>query len=166
MVEQLLIMLVGFADTLLAGHYLDEPHLAAMTVVAYTLWMLTNLFAVVAIGSLAMTARFVGGEDWTSANRVLNQSFVLGGALAIAFTACGLLWADQFAAALRLEGEQAALATRYFEILITVLPLMMLEQVGIGCLRGAGDMVTGLVTMIAVNVVNVAVSWSLVSLVW
>jgi putative MATE family efflux protein len=79
------------------------------------------------------------------------------------FTVCGLLWAGQFAAVLRLEGEPALLATRYFEILITALPLMMLEQVGIGCLRGAGDMVTGLVTMIAVNVVNVAVSWSLVS---
>jgi putative MATE family efflux protein len=33
--------------------------------------------------------------------------------------------------------------------------------VGIGCLRGAGDMMTGLVTMILVNVVNITVAWSL-----
>jgi putative MATE family efflux protein len=39
--------------------------------------------------------------------------------------------------------------------------MMMLEAVGIGCLRGAGDMVTGLVTMIIVNVVNITVAWSL-----
>jgi putative MATE family efflux protein len=39
--------------------------------------------------------------------------------------------------------------------------MMMLEAVGIGCLRGAGDMVTGLVTMMLVNVVNITVAWSL-----
>jgi putative MATE family efflux protein len=110
-----------------------------------------------------MTARFVGADDWPAANRVTNQSFVLGGILALVFTICGVVWGDHFATLLRLEGESAALATRYLQILIPVLPLMMLEQVGIGCLRGAGDMVTGLVTMIVVNVVNVGVSWSLVS---
>ena len=44
-----------------------------------------------------------------------------------------------------------------------MLPLMMLEAIGIACLRGAGDMITGLVAMIMVNVVNITVSWSLVS---
>ncbi|MEX0676841.1 MAG: MATE family efflux transporter [Pirellulales bacterium] len=163
MVEQLLIMLVGFADTLLAGHYLGESDLAAMTLVGYSLWLFTNLFAVVAIGAVAMTARFVGAGDWAAANRVTNQSFVLGGILAIVFTAAGVLWGDHFAALLQLEGEPAELATRYLRILIPVLPLMMLEQVGIGCLRGAGDMLTGLVTMIVVNAVNIGVSWSLVT---
>jgi putative MATE family efflux protein len=162
MVEQLLVMLVGFSDTLLAGHYLEARHLAAMTVISYALWLLTNLFAFVAIGAVAMTARFVGADDWAAANRVTNQSFVLGAALALVFTLCGLLWGDSIAPILQLEGEPADLATRYLRILIPVMPLMMLEQVGIGCLRGAGDMVTGLVTMIAVNAVNVGVSWSLV----
>ncbi|MEX0977478.1 MAG: MATE family efflux transporter, partial [Pirellulales bacterium] len=162
-VEQVLIMLVGFSDTLLAGHYLHESHLAAMTMISYALWMLTNLFAVVAIGAVAMTARFVGAGDWPMANRITNQSFALGGILALVFTSCGVLWGDRLAALLQLEGEPAALATRFLRILIPVLPFMMLEQIGIGCLRGAGDMVTGLVTMIIVNAVNIAVSWSLVA---
>src|SRR5262249_50566688 len=68
MAEQLLVMLVGFVDTLLAGHYLEAPHLAAMTVIAYALWFFTNLFAFVAIGAVAMTARFVGADDWPAAN--------------------------------------------------------------------------------------------------
>lgn len=161
--EQLLVMLVGFSDTLLAGRYLSEPDLAAMTVIAYSLWLFGNLFSFVAIGAVAMTARFVGANDWPGANRVTNQSFVLGALLAIVFTTCGLLWGDRFAAVLQLQGEPAALATRYLRILIPVFPLMMLEQVGIGCLRGAGDMVTGLVTMIIVNAVNIAVSWLLIT---
>jgi putative MATE family efflux protein len=161
LVEQVLVMLVGFSDTLLAGHFLRPQHLAAMTVISYALWMLTNLFSFVSIGAVAMTARFVGGRDWPMANRVVNQSFVLGAILATVFTSIGLVFGDHFVGALQLEGEPAELATRYFRFLVPMLPMMMLEAVGIGCLRGAGDMVTGLVTMIIVNAVNTSVAWSL-----
>jgi putative MATE family efflux protein len=159
--EQLLVMLVGFSDTILAGHYLLPAHLAAMTLISYMIWFLTNLFSFVAIGAVAMTARFVGAQDWAQANRVVNQSFLLGAMLAAGFTTVGLLMGGRLAAVLQLDGESAALATRYLYCLIAVMPLMMLESVGNGCLRGAGDMITGLLTMIVVNVVNIAVSWSL-----
>jgi putative MATE family efflux protein len=161
LVEQLLVMMVGFSDTLLAGHYLLPAHLAAMTLISYALWMLTNLFAVVSIGAVAMTARFVGAGQWHDANRVTNQAFVLGAILAAVFTTIGLLLGDRLAGLLQLEGEAAAFATRYLQFIIPMLPWMMLEAVGIGCLRGAGDMVTGLVAMIVVNVVNITVAWSL-----
>ncbi len=162
LVEQLLVMLVGFSDTLLAGHYLADADLAAMTVIAYSMWFLSNLFSIVAIGAVAMTARFVGAQDWDGANRVTNQAFLLGAAVAVVFTTTLWLGTEHFTALLGLEGEPARLATRYLKILIPVLPLMMLEAVGIGCLRGAGDMVTGLVSMVFVNIVNIGVSWSLV----
>lgn len=161
LIEQVLVMLVGFSDTLLAGHYLSESHLAAMTVMSYALWTLTNLFAVVSIGAVAMTARFVGANDWPLANRVTQQSFLLGAVLALVFSTAGLLWSSEFASILQLQGEPAELATRYLKILMPVVPLMMLEAVGIGCLRGAGDMLTGLATMILVNIVNICVAWSL-----
>jgi len=163
MTEQLLVMLVGFSDTLLAGHYLSETHLAAMTVVSYGVWMLTELFSFIAIGALAITARYIGAGDRIAASRVADQSFLLGGVLAIVFTAAGLYWSDAFAPAMQLEGEPAALATRYYRILIPLLPMMMLEAVGIDCLRAAGDMITGLVAMIIVNVVNIGVSWALLT---
>ncbi|MGD9720424.1 MAG: MATE family efflux transporter [Pirellulales bacterium] len=159
--EQLLVMLVGFSDTLLAGHYLGPQHLAAMTMISYVLWLFTNLFSFVAIGAVAMTARFVGAQDWLQANRVVNQSYVLGAILAAAFTTVGLLAGNHLAGALQLHGESETLATRYLYYLIAVMPLMMCESVGIGCLRGAGDMVTGLFSMIMVNTVNIALSWSL-----
>jgi putative MATE family efflux protein len=161
LVEQLLVMAVGFSDTLLAGHYLEPRHLAAMTVISYTLWLLPNLFSFVAIGALAMTARFVGGGQWREANQVTNQSYVLGGMLAAAFTVTGLVLRDRLAGILQLEGEAAVLATRYLQFLIPMLPLIMFEAVGIACLRGAGNMVVGLVTMIVVNAVNISLSWSL-----
>ncbi len=54
----------------------------------------------------------------------------------MAFTTCGVLGGDQLAGLLQLQGEPAVLATRYLRILFRVLPMMMLEAVGIGCLRG------------------------------
>ncbi len=74
----------------------------------------------------------------------------------------GLLFCDQAVALLQLEGESATLATRYLRIILPVIPLMMLEIVGIACLRGAGDMMAGLAVMALVNVFNIVVSWSLV----
>ena len=115
-----------------------------MTVISYALWMLTNLFAFVAIGAVAMTARFVGAGDWPAANRVVDQSFLLGGdpgrCASRPAACCGAI---TWPGLLQLEGEPAALATRYLRILMPMLPMMMLEAVGIGCLRGAGDMVDG-----------------------
>ncbi len=159
--EQLLVMLVGFSDTVLAGHYLQPQHLAAMTVITYAMWLLTNLFSFVSIGAVAMTARFVGAEDWTQANRVVGQALLLGGVLAVTFTTLGAMFVGYAAPILQLEGEPAELATRYLFYLILALPMMMLEAVSIGCLRAAGDMVTGLVSMILVNVINVSVAWTL-----
>jgi putative MATE family efflux protein len=57
--------------------------------------------------------------------------------------------------------EESALVSRYLRFLLAVVPFMMCEAVSIACLRGAGDMVTGLVAMSLVNVVNIAVAWTL-----
>lgn len=161
LVEQFLAMLVGFSDTVLAGHYLERQHLAAMTLMAYLLWALSTFFAVVAIGATAMTARFTGAEDPVSANKVVNQSLLIGVLLATITTLLGLIFGSEIVRVMQLEGEPAALATRYLRIVMPMMPFMMLEEVSIASLRGAGDMVTGLITMILVNVINIAVSWSL-----
>src|SRR5438034_34035 len=76
--EQFLATLVVYSDTILAGQYLGRAPLAAMTLLAYFMWLVTGLFAFVAIGSLAMTARFVGAGDMEMARRITNQSLLAG----------------------------------------------------------------------------------------
>ncbi len=162
LLEQLLGMAVWFSDRLLTGHYLETPHLAAVTLMAYVLWLVWGMFSVVAIGATAMVARFVGAGDWAAARHVTHQAFVVGAAAALCVTAGGLAWGDRVAVLLQLSGESAELATTYLMCVLPIVPFMMLQTVGIACLRGAGDMVSGLVIMSVVNVVNVAASWSLV----
>ena len=161
LLEQLLAMLIGFSDTVLTGHYLSESHLAAMNLMAYVLWLSHGIFAVVAIGATAMVARFVGAGKTKAASKVTNQAFLIGVVVAIVATLLGIWLAGRAVLLLQLDGQAAQLATRYVNYILPVLPLVMVEAVGIACLRGAGDMVTGLVVMSIVNVVNVLVSWSL-----
>jgi putative MATE family efflux protein len=154
-------MLLGFSDTWLVGHYLDPAHLAAMTLLNYVLWLLPNLFALVGIGATALVARFTGAGDRELANRTLHQAYLLGLVLALVMTALGFLLGDPLIRLLQLRGQSEVYAQRFLHILLPAMPFMMLELVGISCLRGAGDTVTGLITMILVNVVGVSTSWLL-----
>lgn len=162
LLEQVLSMLVGLSDRILTGHYLETSHLAAINLMAYVLWLMYEMFAVVAIGGTAMVARFVGAGDIETAQRITNQALLIGTAMAVvatAFWAVGGTWAVRM---LRLEGPAAEQALTYITYVLPVIPLIMIQAVGIACLRGAGDMIAGLVTMVIVNLVNIAVSWALV----
>ena len=162
LLEQFLGILVWFSDRLLVGHYLDTVHLAAITLMAYVLWLIFGLFMTVGIGATAMVARFVGAGNYRMARRVTNQAFLVGAVAAIFATGLGFAFGEQIVQFFQLKGEAARLAVVYLHYMLPVIPLMMIEAVGIACLRGAGDMIAGLIIMAVVNVVNVIVSWSLV----
>lgn len=162
LVEQFLLMLVGFSDTILTGHYLEQDHLAAMNLMAYVLWLSFGMFAAVSIGATAMVARFVGAGDRASARTATGQAMLLGGALAAVVTLVGCFMAGRLPGLMQMTGEPARLATVYLWFIVPVLPMIMIEAVGVACLRGAGDMVGGLAVMAATNAVNIGVSWTLV----
>jgi putative MATE family efflux protein len=162
LLEQVLHLLVGFVDLWLTGNFLPgEAYVAAMTLMIYALWLVGNVFSFVALGSTAMTARFVGAGDRELANRVMNQSIVAGVVWSMLLMAFSLPLAGYFPLIMGLQGTAAAAAERYLTIELCVLPAVMVERVAVACLRGAGDTVSGLVTMTIVNVVNMVVSYSL-----
>ena len=160
--EQVLHLLVGFTDLWLTGNFLrSEAYVAAMTLMIYALWLIGNSFGVVAIGATAMTARFVGAGDQGMANRVMNQSIISGLLWALATMAACLPLVSHFSHIMGLEGTADDAATRYLIIELCVFPAIMVERVGIACLRGAGDMVSGLVVMAVCNALNMAFSYAL-----
>src|SRR4029079_10209481 len=162
LVEQMLHVLVGFTDLWLTGNFLPgEAYVAAMTLMIYALWLVGNVFGVVALGSAAMVARFVGARDYDMANRVMNQSILTGLVWALLLMAIALPFAGAFPLLMGLKGTAADAAARYLRIEFCVLPAVMVERVAIACLRGAGETVRGLVTMAIVNVINMACSYAL-----
>jgi putative MATE family efflux protein len=160
--EQFLGMLVVLSDTALAGQYLGQAPLAAMTLLTYFTWMLTSLFAFVALGSTAMTARFVGMGEIALARRVLQQSLLAGTLLTLLLMALLLWFVGPLIGLMNAEEDVADLAAGFLRIVTLVLPAVMLTQIGPACLRGAGDTVSGMFAMGVVNAVNITVSWSLI----
>jgi putative MATE family efflux protein len=162
LVEQMLHLLVGLVDMWLTGNFLPgEAYVAAMTLMIYALWLVGNVFTFVSLGSTAMTARFVGAGDRAMANRVMNQSMVSGTVWAMVLMGISLPLAGYFPLVMGLEGAAASAAHRYLTIELCVLPAVMIERVAVACLRGAGDMMSGLVVMAIVNAVNMVVSYGL-----
>jgi len=164
LVEQMLHLLVGLVDLWLAGNFLPgEAYVAAMTLMIYALWLVGNIFGFVALGSTAMTARFVGAGNRAMANRVMNQSITSGLVWSAVLMGITLPLAGYFPRLMGLDGLAAEAAHRYLAIELCVLPAVMIERVAIACLRGAGDMKSGLVVMAIVNAVNMLLSYALCS---
>jgi putative MATE family efflux protein len=162
--EESLNLLVGYTDWFLAGRFLPgaEP-MAAMGLVAYWLWILPSFFSFVGIGGLAVVARLVGAGRGREAAHVARQSLFLGFCVALFCMAVVAAFGDDFVRAMQYSGQTAELATRYIYFLIPAIPLVMIEQVGTACLRGAGDTVSGLVARVVVNLVNIVLSTCLVT---
>lgn len=162
LLEQLLALSVGFVDKWLAGNLFTgaEP-LAAVGLVAYCLAFLPVLFALPTAAVTALVARHVGAGDPNAARRALAQCGLVAVVPTIAMAVLAYVWGGGLVAALGLPPESSLLAERYLAIVLPALPAMAVIWVGVAALRGAGDMVAGLVSMSVVNLVNAAASFAL-----
>jgi Na+-driven multidrug efflux pump len=148
LLEELLNLAVSYTDLLLTSRYLhDDESKAAMGLMAYVLWLLPSLFASLYIGGTALVARLYGQGDQRTANRAMHQAFVMGIGFSLVIVLAMWLFDEQFIAIMGLKGRSAQLAHQYAQILIPAIPLLMIEQVGIGCLHGAGHATAGLVIL-------------------
>lgn len=162
--EESLNLLVGYTDFFLAGRFLNgEEPLAAMGLIAYFMWLLPSSFAVVGIGSLAVVARLVGAGRRHDAAHAARQALLLGVIAAVIIIVLLATLGSSFVHAMGLRGEAARLATRYIWIMLPAVPLVMIEQVGSACLRGAGDTVSGMAARVVLNIVDMALSAALVT---
>lgn len=160
--EQMLHLSVEYVDLYLTGNYLKGPaYVAAMGLMAYSMWLVVNLFGFITYGATALTARSTGAGDAATANRAMHQALLLGAGWSVLLMLLALPSAGAFVRFMKLDAEAAVAAQRYLTIELSVLPAIMVETVGIACLRGAGDTVSGLVTMAIVNLINIVVSFTL-----
>ncbi len=160
--EQLLGLSVGFVDKWLAGNlFTDAEPLAAVGLVAYCLAFLPVAFTLPATAATALVARSVGAGDMPGARRAVAQCMLVAGVLAGAVLCLAAWQGAAVVALLGLPAGSGDLATRYLAIVLPALPAMMLIAVGVASLRGAGDMVGGLLAMTIVNGVNAAASYAL-----
>lgn len=163
--EQFLEFCVGTTDTYLAGNCLSPensvPAVAAVGLMAYSCWMIFVICASIGIGATAVVARNIGAGNWQDAELATEQAISLGMILSLITTVLFWFLADDYVAAMQLEGQAYDMALTYLRILIPAIPGFMMIAITTACLHGAGDTVTGLIVMTIVNVLNIAISAAL-----
>ena len=159
--ELMLGMLVGLVNTYLVGH-LGAASLTAVGLSSQWAMVGSVLFSAVGTGATALVARMAGARQWADASRVLGQALIV----AVAMGALAVVGLELTAgAALRLMGaepEALALGVPYLRVVSSVYVLTAVMFIGNACLRGAGDTRTPMWVMGAVNLTNLAVSWTLI----
>jgi putative MATE family efflux protein len=157
---------VGLTDLLISGRMAEGAErvaiLDAMGLGGYVAWFFNILQGAVATGVMALVSRATGGGDHALANRGLGQGLWLGiaagfGSLLILQAGITLLigW-------IGLSPAAAVQADEYLRVLALSGPFSGAMFAVNAALRGSGDTRTPFLAMIVVNVVNVALSWTLV----
>jgi putative MATE family efflux protein len=163
LLQNLMSVLVGFADRVIAGHVSRAAELGAvidmMGLLMYMGWLMMIMQGAIATGAQALVARAYGARDYVLAERAVGQSIILGvvtGALA------GLmLWllSPTLAGFFGLNASATDYFLAFIQILVFSAPMSGVVFVLSACLRGAGDTWTPFNAMVAVNVVNAIVSY-------
>ena len=164
LVQQTMAACVGLVDTVYAGRLpgtMVVPALDAIGVGSYVTWFIGIAMTGLGIGGQAVIARAMGAGDLGESHRALGNAVllsVLWGALVGA-----ALWfgAAPLASLCRLTGEAGDLLVIYIRIIAYAMPPAGLMMVGAMCLYGAGETVLPSAIAVAVNLVNIVVSWVL-----
>jgi len=164
LLQNLLTVMVGFADRIIAGHVTAQSELGAvidmMGVMMYMAWLMMIMQGAIATGAQALVARAFGARDYELAERATGQSLLLG---VVTGSLAGIvLWlsAPTLASVFRLTPDATVYFLSYLEILVYSAPMSGVVYVLSACLRGAGDTWTPFHVMVVVNLLNASASYT------
>lgn len=160
-VEQMLGTAVGLVNTYIVGH-LGAAALAAVGLSSQRVMLLTALFSAAGVGGTVLVARAIGAGERQEAEIFAGQSLLLALVLGVLMALPCLFWGREMLRALGGAPDVAAAGRLYLLAVGTTMPLTALLYVGNAAVRGAGDTRTPMRTMAVVNLVNAALSWTLV----
>ncbi len=158
--EQLLNMSVGLADTYIVGH-LGAASLAAVGLCVQSLNLFWALLSAIGVGSTALVARRIGARQFSEANAAARQSIFLAVVVGMVFTLVLWFGAPYFLDWLGAEAEVVELGSGYMRAVASTVFMLSVLLVGSAIMRGAGDTRTPMLVMLVINVVNVVVTYGL-----
>ena len=155
------IPLVGLVDTAIVGHISDAHAIGGIAIGTMLFDLLYWNFGFLRVGTSGMTAQAYGRGDRVECARLLTHS------VTIALLGAALIWLLQWlfvTAALAIipcSTEVATFARQYFFIRVWAAPATLSLMAIKGWFIGMQDTVSPMITDMAVNIVNMAVSYVL-----
>jgi len=159
LVDQMLSAGIGITDTVVAGHTgateeLRAAAAAAVGTMTYLQWFAGLMTAALGVGATAIIARSIGAHRPRVATRVAGTvctaSFLVGLVVAAIF----YVFAEQVVYGFGLREQASVYGAQYLRIMSVTICFQTLGQIGMACLRGAGDTMRPMLVTAAITVVN------------
>jgi putative MATE family efflux protein len=160
LVDSFLNSLVGLVDTAIAAA-LSTAAADAIGNASYTIWFVGLFFMALDVGATALISRAVGAGRMAVANAAVGQALQMAVVVGAALGALLGIVARPLAGLMSSDTQSIADFTTYMRVFAFDVPFLSVLVAGIACLRGSGDTVGPMRTMIVVNLVNLALGWAL-----
>ncbi|MCL2610226.1 MAG: MATE family efflux transporter [Defluviitaleaceae bacterium] len=163
MVEQSFIMLMGVINTAMVA-VLGAHELSAAGHINNSAHIPIALLAATATGGTILVAQATGAKDTSRAKRCAGQSISLAFALSIFLTVFLQIFQGSVVNILfpGADSETVQAAYEYFFYINWSMPFLAIGQTIFGVLRGAGDVKSPMVIVVIMNIINVALSFTLI----
>lgn len=158
--EQVFVMSMGMINTMLAGH-IGKEAVSAIGMVDSLNYIFISFFSSLSVGGTVVVAQYVGQENKRQANAAMKQALYTGFLLAFIVTLLTWVFRQPLINVLYGSAEPAVIknVNLYLGITLLTYPLISIDLVANGILRGAGDTKTPMKVTIFMNIINVILSY-------
>jgi len=158
--EQVFVISMGTINTMMAGH-IGKEAVSAIGMVDSLNFIFIAFFSALAVGGTVVVAQFVGQGNIKKANAAMKQALYSG--FALAFLVTIITWTLRVPIINALFGSADPLVIKntnlYLGITLLTYPLISIDLVANGILRGAGDTKTPMTITIFMNFINIIFSY-------
>lgn len=155
-IEQLLAVSIGMADTVMVAR-VGEAAVSAISLVDAITVLIVTLFAAFATGGAVVASQYLGRKDRASANSAAGQLLVLSLAVSTALLIICMPIRAQIISLVfgGIEGEVLALGSTYFLYILASLPFLASYNACAALFRSMGNSRVSLYVSITMNVLNI-----------
>ncbi|ADD02976.1 MATE efflux family protein [Thermoanaerobacter italicus Ab9] len=159
-VEQTFLILTGVINTIMASR-LSKDVVSAIGMADSLNNMLINVFSGLAIGGTVVVAQYIGQGNKKNANKTLKQILYVGVGISFLITILVWIFRYEIVGLLFKSAEKTVIDNLMVYLQITVLnyPLIAIQLITLGALRGSGDTRTSMKINILVNILNIFLSY-------
>lgn len=161
--EQMFVMSLGVINTMMAGH-IGKEAVSAIGMVDSINNILIAFFSALAVGGTVVVAQYVGQKNKKLANEAMKQTLYSGIMISLIITIVMWIFRDSLIGMLfgSAEGEVISNAYVYLEITLLTYPMIALNLIANGVLRGSGDTKTPMKITMFMNIINVILGYFLI----
>ena len=156
-IEQMLVIMVGTADTIMVSAA-GEAAVSGVSLVDMISVLLINIFAALATGGAVVASQLLGARDRGKACKSASQLLLITAAISIVIMIFSILFREQLLRLLfgGISDDVMENAMTYFWITALSFPFLALYNACAALFRSMGNSRVSMFTSFAINIINVA----------